>query len=576
MATQLPPAWKENFDPSSARKYYVNHQTRQTSWTLPSESPLPAGWEQRFDPKGRVFFVNHDEGTTTWTDPRDQNTAPAPAPANTGPVSSPAATAPVKPGPNQYGTGTLVLIDDGFKNFEKNGPCTESCDPYHSAAADSTTTKGYGHSTQKIKDMKTNTRHKKKQRKKRRGKDNRRGKKGNSDARAKTGLGVRSSYKKISSAAVETFAKLQDVPSKHEDALDKLTNKILSAKRSASKRGDVFQSGRKVPPAEQTLAKTRPNTAESRLISLPPPVTDPRAAGEDHPPLAAAGAAAAPARNGHSPGHSPVPSPGHSTCSICLFAEADHVIIPCGHQCGCKSCLSRVTQCPICRGPINNVLCRGAVDDFQAVFEVGAASEDHAPPSDAGAAAATSRNHSRMLSALNVYHRTEAHKPVYTNLRNCKIATTTTGFDEQNFNGLITDPNSISLITDPTHPDHSCWKPGLSLAVKGSTPFKNKSYLTHLHYGMGEDNTHDWCRILCKTLVHPQTNKILGFKDIMAMTFYKCQWSVDGSLLMKNGSVKEVEMSGVADGCPKVMKSEDKAVGWRYLTLKTNPLCDTK
>ena len=113
MATQLPPGWEERFDPGSARKYYVNHQTRQTSWTLPSESPLPAGWEQRFDPKGRVFFVNHDEGTTTWTDPRHQNTAPAPAPANTGPVSSPAATAPVKPAPKQYDTGTLVSFRRG-------------------------------------------------------------------------------------------------------------------------------------------------------------------------------------------------------------------------------------------------------------------------------------------------------------------------------------------------------------------------------------------------------------------------------------------------------------------------------
>ena len=119
MATQLPPAWKENFDPISARKYYVNHQTRQTSWTLPSESPLPAGWEQFFDSKGRVFFFNHDEGTTTWTDPRDQNTAPAPAPANTRPVSSPAATAPVKPAPKQYDTGTLVSFRRGA--FWKKG-----------------------------------------------------------------------------------------------------------------------------------------------------------------------------------------------------------------------------------------------------------------------------------------------------------------------------------------------------------------------------------------------------------------------------------------------------------------------
>ena len=113
MATQLPPGWEERFDPGSARKYYVNHKTRQTSWTLPSENPLPPGWEQRFDPKGRVFFVNHDAGTTQWTDPRSdpQNTAAASAPANT--MTNPAATAPMKPRPKNYETGTLVSFQRG-------------------------------------------------------------------------------------------------------------------------------------------------------------------------------------------------------------------------------------------------------------------------------------------------------------------------------------------------------------------------------------------------------------------------------------------------------------------------------
>ena len=121
MATQLPPGWEERFDPGSARKYYVNHQTRQTSWTLPSESPLPPGWEQRFDPKGRVFYVNHDEGTTTWTDPRSNPQINSSAAAHSNPASaaSPVATAPVKPAPKRYDTGTLV----GFRRgaFWKKG-----------------------------------------------------------------------------------------------------------------------------------------------------------------------------------------------------------------------------------------------------------------------------------------------------------------------------------------------------------------------------------------------------------------------------------------------------------------------
>lgn len=31
--------------------------------------PLPPGWEQRTDPKGRIFYVDHANKTTTWTRP---------------------------------------------------------------------------------------------------------------------------------------------------------------------------------------------------------------------------------------------------------------------------------------------------------------------------------------------------------------------------------------------------------------------------------------------------------------------------------------------------------------------------
>eukprot|EP00750_Incisomonas_marina_P033835 INCI9980.1.p1 GENE.INCI9980.1~~INCI9980.1.p1 ORF type:complete len:2208 (-),score=428.99 INCI9980.1:1729-8187(-) len=68
---QLPRGWDERVDEKSGRTYYVNHETRQTSWTLPSEKPLPPGWEQQYDEKGRVFFINHEREITTWTDPRN-------------------------------------------------------------------------------------------------------------------------------------------------------------------------------------------------------------------------------------------------------------------------------------------------------------------------------------------------------------------------------------------------------------------------------------------------------------------------------------------------------------------------
>jgi len=33
---------------------------------------LPAGWEKRIQPDGRVYFVNHKNRTTQWEDPRTQ------------------------------------------------------------------------------------------------------------------------------------------------------------------------------------------------------------------------------------------------------------------------------------------------------------------------------------------------------------------------------------------------------------------------------------------------------------------------------------------------------------------------
>jgi len=59
-----------------------------------------------------------------------------------------------------------------------------------------------------------------------------------------------------------------------------------------------------------------------------------------------------------------------NTCVVCLDAVSDHLVIPCGHKCGCSACLSVLTKCPICRGPITSI---------QRVFEAGAVNEE--PPS---------------------------------------------------------------------------------------------------------------------------------------------------------------------------------------------------
>uniref|UniRef100_A0A4W3IVH1 E3 ubiquitin-protein ligase n=1 Tax=Callorhinchus milii TaxID=7868 RepID=A0A4W3IVH1_CALMI len=49
------------------RTYYVDHNTRTTTWERPQ--PLPPGWERRVDDRGRVYYVDHNTRTTTWQRP---------------------------------------------------------------------------------------------------------------------------------------------------------------------------------------------------------------------------------------------------------------------------------------------------------------------------------------------------------------------------------------------------------------------------------------------------------------------------------------------------------------------------
>lgn len=43
---------------------------RSTSWERPQ--PLPPGWEMRRDPRGRVYYVDHNTRTTTWQRPNSE------------------------------------------------------------------------------------------------------------------------------------------------------------------------------------------------------------------------------------------------------------------------------------------------------------------------------------------------------------------------------------------------------------------------------------------------------------------------------------------------------------------------
>ncbi|XP_077208095.1 NEDD4-like E3 ubiquitin-protein ligase WWP1 isoform X1 [Paroedura picta] len=62
----LPPGWEQRKD-LHGRTYYVDHNTRTTTWERPQ--PLPPGWERRVDDRGRVYYVDHNTRTTTWQRP---------------------------------------------------------------------------------------------------------------------------------------------------------------------------------------------------------------------------------------------------------------------------------------------------------------------------------------------------------------------------------------------------------------------------------------------------------------------------------------------------------------------------
>ncbi|KAG0363113.1 hypothetical protein BGZ54_008325 [Gamsiella multidivaricata] len=91
----LPAGWEQRLTPEG-RPYYVDHNTRSTTWVDPRRQqyvrmadprsstnqvavhqqpvsqlgPLPSGWEMRLTNTARVYFVDHNTKTTTWDDPR--------------------------------------------------------------------------------------------------------------------------------------------------------------------------------------------------------------------------------------------------------------------------------------------------------------------------------------------------------------------------------------------------------------------------------------------------------------------------------------------------------------------------
>ena len=60
----------------------------------------------------------------------------------------------------------------------------------------------------------------------------------------------------------------------------------------------------------------------------------------------------------------PAPEPPRSAlidlasteCAVCLDGDAEYAVIPCGHRCLCASCIKAVSECPVCRGTMTDVL----------------------------------------------------------------------------------------------------------------------------------------------------------------------------------------------------------------------------
>lgn len=116
----LPSGWERRLD-DHGRSYYVNRETRRSTWHTPATAetappsptpasvpstipdnatastgtytaiPLPLGWEERRTPEGRPYFVDHHTQSTTWNDPRRNTTVAPPTPVlptNLGPLPS--------------------------------------------------------------------------------------------------------------------------------------------------------------------------------------------------------------------------------------------------------------------------------------------------------------------------------------------------------------------------------------------------------------------------------------------------------------------------------------------------------
>lgn len=78
----LPQNWEEVYDPETQRYFYVDHNSKRTTWLHPADTynkprhpsechgdELPCGWERINDPILGTYYADHIEHKNHWTDP---------------------------------------------------------------------------------------------------------------------------------------------------------------------------------------------------------------------------------------------------------------------------------------------------------------------------------------------------------------------------------------------------------------------------------------------------------------------------------------------------------------------------
>lgn len=74
----MPAGWESRLA-DDGRMYFVDHNTRTTTWLHPRHHALtvglPAGWEIGHNMKGNIYFIDHNTRTNTWEDPRSTTAA---------------------------------------------------------------------------------------------------------------------------------------------------------------------------------------------------------------------------------------------------------------------------------------------------------------------------------------------------------------------------------------------------------------------------------------------------------------------------------------------------------------------